>query len=170
MPRLIRNRQIVTGDRWVFQDADASLPQGAVDLVLPLDQYAEQREQLRESHQGRLGLVVDGTVTDDEIAPLLDELALVAIDFPSFTDGRGYSLARQLRQRHGYRGELRAVGNVLRDQLAYMERVGFDSFLLEAGRDTADALKAFGEFSAYYQNAPLDQLPRLRRRQQMRAA
>jgi uncharacterized protein (DUF934 family) len=72
---------------------------------------------------------------DDDVAPLLPWLAtlpLIAIRFPVFTDGRGYSLARLLRGRHGYAGELRAVGDVLRDQLYFLQRCGFDSFALRA--------------------------------------
>lgn len=169
MPQLIRNRRLVADDPWAVTTEEGT-PSPRAHQILPFEQYQVHREQLCENVDGPLGALVDGAVEAETLAPYLDELALVAIDFPSFTDGRGYSLARQLRQAHGYTGELRAVGNVLRDQLAYLERVGFDSFLLEAGRDADDALRAFEEFSAYYQNAPADQLPLLRRRELVRAA
>ena len=87
---------------------------------------------------------------DDDVAPLLPWLAtlpLIAIRFPVFTDGRGYSLARLLRGRHGYAGELRAVGDVLRDQLYFLQRCGFDSFALRADQPPEEALAAFHDYS-----------------------
>ena len=81
-----------------------------------------------------------------------DKLALIAVRFPKFTDGRGYSIARVLR-RLGWQGELRAVGDVLRDQLFYMTRCGFDAFALRADQDAQAALTAFSDFSAPYQPA-----------------
>ncbi len=169
MQQLIRNRELVEGDRWRLVAEEEPVP-GSDDLILPLDRYLEERAASNDRGSGRRGLLVDGTVPAEDLVPLLPELDLVAIRFPSFADGRGYSLARQLRLNHQYTGELRAVGNVLRDQLAYMERVGFDSYLLEEGRDPRDALHAFEEFSGYYQNAPLEQLPRIQRRARRKAA
>ena len=81
----------------------------------------------------------------------LPEVSRVEIHFPKFGDGRGYSLARLLRTRYGYQGELRAVGEFTRDHLLFMERVGFDAFELREGEDAAEALAAFEEFSASYQ-------------------
>ena len=75
----------------------------------------------------------------------------VEIHFPKFGDGRGYSIARVLRTRYGYRGELRAVGQLTRDHLPFMERVGFDAFELREGEDAHDALAAFDNLSAWYQ-------------------
>ncbi|WP_447528877.1 DUF934 domain-containing protein [Vreelandella sp. TE19] len=103
---------------------------------------------------------------DDELAPLLssdteltpalgEELkksAAVAIDFPAFTDGRGYSLARLLRERYGFEGELRAVGDVLIDQLNYMERCGFDAMALREDQEPDVALRALKAFSVRYQS------------------
>jgi uncharacterized protein (DUF934 family) len=81
----------------------------------------------------------------------LFEASRVEVHFPKFGDGRGYSLARLLRQRYGYTGELRAVGQFTRDHLAFMERVGFDAFELREGEDAEEALASFGDFSAWYQ-------------------
>lgn len=81
----------------------------------------------------------------------LKEVARVEVHFPKFGDGRGYSIARLLRQRYGYRGELRAVGQFTRDHLLYMERVGFNAFELREGEDAQEALAAFDDFSAAYQ-------------------
>ena len=83
----------------------------------------------------------------------------VAIEFPKYTDGRGYSLARLLRERHGYTGELRAVGDVLHDQLMFMERCGFDAYELKAGKDMHGALTAFDAIDVRYQPASDQPLP-----------
>lgn len=91
---------------------------------------------------------------DDDFEPLvpdLPRLRLVAVNFPVFTDGRGYSTARLLRERHGYRGELRAVGDVLRDQLYFLRRCGFDAFALRADQDAEAALRAFADYTVSYQ-------------------
>ncbi len=87
----------------------------------------------------------------DALLPDLPRLALIAVNFPVFTDGRGYSIARLLRERHGYRGELRAIGDVLRDQLYFLHRCGFDAFALRADQDAEQALQAFGDYSVSYQ-------------------
>ena len=104
---------------------------------------------------------------EDDVEPhlaVLLPLPLLAIAFPRFTDGRGYSLGRLLRERHGYRGELRAVGNVLRDQLFYMHRCGFDAFELQPGKSVTEALEAFAELSVRYQAAVDEPRPLFRRR------
>ena len=91
--------------------------------------------------------------TDDPaaFADRLGDVARVEVNFPKFGDGRGYSIARLLRSRYGYRGELRAVGQVGRDLLWYMEKCGFDAFELKEGEDAHEALAAFDDFSALYQ-------------------
>lgn len=85
------------------------------------------------------------------IAERLAGVSRVEVGFPKFGDGRGYSLARLLRTRHGYRGELRAVGQITRDHLCFLARVGFDAFELRPGEDAGEALGAFDVFSAVYQ-------------------
>jgi uncharacterized protein (DUF934 family) len=103
----------------------------------------------------------------DDPAKFADRFGAVArieVNFPSFTDGRGYSIARLLRERHGYDGELRAVGDVQRDQLFYLARCGFDSFLLRTGEDADDALSAFNDFSEAYQASVERPQPLFRRR------
>lgn len=91
-------------------------------------------------------------------------LPLIAVRFPSFTDGRGYSIARLLRERLGFRGELRAVGDIARDQLHYLARCGFDSFELREGEDVATAKAALAAFSDAYQAAVDQPVPLFRRR------
>jgi len=85
------------------------------------------------------------------VAERLAQAVRVEVNFPKFADGRGYSIARLLRERHGYRGELRAVGQVARDNLHFLERCGFDAFLLRDGEDPHEALRGFEDFSVSYQ-------------------
>jgi uncharacterized protein (DUF934 family) len=101
---------------------------------------------------------------DDPAAVSLEGVTRIEVNFPKFGDGRGYSIARLLRERHGYRGELRAVGEVTRDLLAYMEACGFDAFLLRDGEDAARALAGFEDFSEAYQASAAQPLPLFRRR------
>ena len=122
----------------------------------------EELEELDEG-SGRLGVRVDGSADADALVPHLGKLSLIAIEIPRFSDGRAYSLARLLRERHGYEGELRAVGQVLREQLFYLRRCGFDAFVLAEGKDREDALSAFSDFSVAYQPAA-DQGPPIWRR------
>jgi uncharacterized protein (DUF934 family) len=98
------------------------------------------------------------------VAARLAGAARVEVNFPKFGDGRGFSLARLLRERHGYKGELRAVGEVARDHLYYMEQCGFDAFLLRDGEDVEEALAAFDDFSEAYQATAAQPVPLFRRR------
>ena len=90
--------------------------------------------------------------------------ARIEVNFPKFGDGRGFSIARLLRERHGYKGELRAVGEVARDHLYYMEQCGFDAFLLRDGEDAGEALGGFEDFSDSYSSSVTRPLPLFRRR------
>ena len=105
----------------------------------------------------------------DDPAKVVDELeraARVEVNFPKFGDGRGYSIARLLRERYGYKGELRAVGHITRDHLFFMESVGFDAFELREGEDPHEALAAFNDFTESYQASPARPQPLFRRRAQ----
>lgn len=98
------------------------------------------------------------------LAASLGRLKVVAVNFPKFGDGRGYSIGRLLRERYGYRGELRAVGEVARDHLYFMAQCGFDAFQLRAGEDPQEALDALNDFSEAYQASVARPLPLFRRR------
>ncbi|HEY6240935.1 MAG TPA: DUF934 domain-containing protein, partial [Burkholderiales bacterium] len=89
---------------------------------------------------------------------------LIAVNFPKFGDGRGYSIARLLRERYGFRGELRAIGDVLHDHLFFMEQCGFDAFALREDQDAQEALSVFGTFSDAYQTSVQRPVPLFRRR------
>ena len=104
--------------------------------------------------------------TDDpaKVAGELAGVARVEVNFPKFGDGRGFSIGRLLRERYGYKGELRAVGQITRDHLFYLESCGFDAFELREGEDAAEALAAFDDFSESYQASPARPVPLFRRR------
>lgn len=147
MNTLIRKAHIVD-DGWQWIDAGeaqlAARLEAGGRFVLPLAAWLAHRASLDPACAGVwLG-------PDDEpeaVLPWLADIPLIAIRFPVFTDGRGYSLARLLRSRHGYTGELRAVGDVLRDQLYFLQRCGFDAFQLRADQSPEEALAAFQDYS-----------------------
>jgi uncharacterized protein (DUF934 family) len=98
------------------------------------------------------------------LAGRIGGLGVIAVNFPKYGDGRGYSIGRLLRERYGYKGELRAVGVVARDHLQQMAQCGFDAFLLREGEDAQEALTAFDDFSEAYQASAAQPLPLFRRR------
>jgi len=163
MPLLIKDRA-VTADTWALLRTAASLadlPENG-SVIVPLKLWLQQRVTL--SARGNVGVWLAPT---DDPAMLADDIAtlpLIAVDFPQFTDGRGYSTARLLREKYAFKAELRAVGDVLRDQLYYLAASGFNAFALHADRDPQEALKAFGDFSDNYQATVAQPLPHFSRR------
>jgi uncharacterized protein (DUF934 family) len=159
---IIKKGEIVTSE-WVHVTDEEPWPVERVDVTVTLRRFVAEQPGLA-AHPGRVGVRLH---PEDDVEPHLAALLplpLLAVEFPRFTDGRGYSLGRLLRERHGYRGELRAVGNVLRDQLFYMHRCGFDAFELQPGKSVAEALEAFAELSVRYQAAVDEPRPLFRRR------
>lgn len=166
MPTLIRNRNITHDNwQWLERTSHGALPEIPPDgdIIVPLALWQAQREDL-SVHRGRVGVWLEPGEGPEAIAEDLERLPLVAVQFPKITDGRGYSTARLLRERHGYRGELRAVGDIQRDQLLFLSRCGFDAFALKDGRDAQAALEAFADFSEAYQGAVDQPWPLFRRR------
>lgn len=145
MRKLLRQREIVT-DEWRYLGEEGA--EGADALIVPIAQLAET---VAVRSTGRLGVRIGATARLDEIAPHLPRLALVAIEFPAPGDGRGYSLARVLRDRYHFTGEVRAVGAVKLDQIFFMSRSGFDSFDLAPGEDFEAARRALDLYSVAYQ-------------------
>lgn len=150
-------------DTWRAFDGDAAAVPPDADLLLPLDEWRE-RASVWGARPGRLGILLAPSDDPAAIAADLGRFALVAVSFPAFTDGRGYSSARLLRERHGWRGELRAVGDVLRDQLYLMAECGFDAFVVRADRDAADALAGLVDFAGVYAPTVRAPQPWFRRR------
>jgi uncharacterized protein (DUF934 family) len=170
MTQIIKNRAIVE-DSWTVVRAaeDGALPEVAAlpagKVIVPLALWQAQREALVASRsKEELGVWLAPDSEPADIAGDFNEVALIAVDFPVFRDGRGYSTARLLRERYGYKGELRAIGDVLRDQLRFYERCGFDAYALRADKDLHDALSAFTEFTVQYQGAFDEPSPLFRRR------
>ncbi len=134
-------------------------------LLLPLTVWQEEREALiANDAPSTLGVWLD---SHEDAAALKDDLnllSLVAVNFPTFKDGRGYSIAYLLRERYGYKGELRAIGEVLRDQLFYLKRVGFDAFQLREDTNVEEAIAAFNDFSTTYQASVDQPIPLYQRR------
>ena len=164
---LIKDRKPAQ-DRWQLleagvQDALPAIPPTG-DVIVPLAAWRALRESLL-AREGGLGIWLGGAEEPAEIAHDLEHFQLIAVHFPSFTDGRGYSTGRLLRQRFGWRGELRAIGDVQRDQLFYLTRCGFDAFDLRPGEDVEVALEAFGDFSEGYQASVERPVPLFRRRE-----
>jgi uncharacterized protein (DUF934 family) len=170
MASIIKNRAIVNDDWSVVRPAEdgalpavGELPAGKV--IVPLALWQAERDALVASRSAAdLGVWLAPHSEPAELVGDFDKLALIAVDFPVFRDGRGYSIGRLLRERYGYKGELRAIGDVLRDQLTFMFRCGFDAYALRADKDVNDALKAFDEFSVQYQGAVDNPSPLFRRR------
>jgi uncharacterized protein (DUF934 family) len=122
-----------------------------------------QREALL-SRKGRLGVWLGSHEDPALIADDLAHFELIAVDFPQFADGRGYSIARLLRERYHWNGELRAIGDVFREPLFYLSRCGFNAFALRPGEDAQAALCAFDDFSEAYQVSVERPQPLFRRR------
>ena len=147
---LIKNGAVAK-DRWITIDDDADLS-GERPIIVSLARWRKERDLL-QARNAPTGLRLSSDDSLDEIAPDLYRFFLIALDFPAFTDGRPYSTARLLRERHGYTGELRAVGQVLRDQAQFLTRCGFDSFELPGGSDAEDWLRGLDSIAVYYQPA-----------------
>ena len=163
MPPLIKDGALQP-DRWtLLRDACslADLP-GRGAVIVPLALWLAERGVLRA--RGEVGVLLAPGDDPAELGGDIGTLPLIAIDFPQFTDGRGYSTARLLRERHRYAGELRAVGDVLRDQLYLLAECGFDAFAVREDRDATDALAGLADFSGLYAPTARTPQPAFRRR------
>lgn len=158
MPQLIKHGAVVEDDWQLLREVD-QLPAG--NVIVPLAYWQAERERLLE--RSHVGVWLASDQPPSEIADDLEQLPLVAIDFPLFTDGRGFSYGRALRERYGYRGEVRAIGQFIRDQLYHLSRCGFDAYALETS-DPHAALSSLNDFSDSYQGSVAQPLPRFRRR------
>lgn len=163
MATLIKLRRVAT-DNWRLLDAGASIDAVPVAgaVIVPLALWREHRDFL--AARGELGVWLEPSDDPGVLAGDLAQLPLVAVRFPKFSDGRGYSIGRLLRDRYGFRGELRAIGDVGRDHLLGMERCGFDAFALRDGENAEGAFAAFGELTDAYQGTVPEPRPLFRRR------
>lgn len=152
--QIIRNGQIEP-DTWQLikanEDGEYETPADG-DIIVPLNLWQQQSEHLKQ-HQGKLGIWLDSDESPETIAEELDNFQIIAINFPVFVDGRGYSYARLLRERFDYQGEIRAIGDVMQDQVFYMRRCGIDSFAIKQGKDIEEAINGLHTISQCYQAA-----------------
>ncbi len=166
-PQIIKNKAIVADDWSVLRLDETESPDTVVvpegKIIVPLLVWQAQRAQL--ASRTEIGVWIGADERPEELKGDLDKFAVVAVNFPKFTDGRGMSIAFNLRRRLGYTGELRAIGDVLRDQLFSMQRVGFDAYAPRPDRNIEDALKGLFVFSEVYQASIDEKQPLFRRAQ-----
>ena len=157
---VIKHGAVVVDDWLLLREIpESDLPAG--NVIVPVNYWLEHRDSLRV--RGNVAVWLGSDQAPALIADDLSFLPLVAIDFPIFTDGRGFSYGRTLREHYGYQGEVRAIGEFIRDQLHYLSRCGFDAYALTTS-DPQAALASLGDFSDGYQ-ASIDQSqPYFRRR------
>jgi uncharacterized protein (DUF934 family) len=148
MAKLIKGRA-PAANPWVLAGSAAAV--GATHLILPLADYIKALDA-GEPADRRAPLLQAGDHDVSPLAPYLARVPLVAVDFTSTGDGRGFTQARLLRQRHGYTGELRAVGKIRADQMFFLARCGFDAFDLLDDEDVATAVAQLDRFSVAYQS------------------
>jgi uncharacterized protein (DUF934 family) len=165
MPEVITNDGSIIKDDWVVIERPAdgeSLDLPDQPALIPADLWLAGKEHF----EGRkdIGAWFDSHQEPEILAGLVNQLGVIAVNFPKFADGRGYSIARLLRERLGYKHELRAIGDVLLDQLQFMKRCGFDRFVLRADKNAEDAARCLNFFSQGYQAATDTDVPLFRRR------
>lgn len=170
--KIIKNGRVVADERLIVNlaegeaAADIAVPAGPV--LVPLAVWQARREELlARARSGEAGVWLAAGEDVAALAGDLELLRVIGLHFPKFTDGRSYSAATLLRNRHGYKGELRAIGEVLRDQFNYLTRCGFDALQPRAGRYTDAQLEAavasIADFTQPYQRSVKDPLPLFRR-------
>jgi len=159
MPKLIKNGAIIEDDWQVLREIpESGLPDGK--FIVPLNYWLEHRDNLRA--RGDVGVWLSSDQPPAPLAGDLSALPVIAIDFPLFTDGRGFSYGRTLREHFKYAGEVRAIGQFIRDQMYYLSRCGFDAYAIET-TEPEKAVESLKDFSSSY-SASIDQpLPWFRR-------
>jgi uncharacterized protein (DUF934 family) len=161
MPQLLKDGNVIDNS-WQLVDADTdALPQG--DILISTSQWHKQQDVLAD-RAGAVGVWIDSHEEIEAFADGIIALPVIAINFPKFADGRGFSLARLLRERYGYSGEIRAIGEIIRDQLFLMQRCGFNGFAFDTELDLAEASKSLQDFSDAYQVAVDQPEPLFKRR------
>ena len=164
MPLVKQGR--ITTDLFVHVVDGAELP-GDGAILIPAARFLEDPEAVLK-RTGKVGVIWPNNRDLDDLVPYLDRLAAVALVFPSFRDGRAYSQARLLRERHGYDGEMRATGQVLRDQFVFMSRAGFDAFEVKKDADADAFAETVKRYSVFYQPTGDGRVTALNRRMQLR--
>ena len=167
MAKIIKNGQIVD-DAWLVlklseEQAPESVALPDTPTLLPLAVWLAHKDEILARKQP-VGIWLESNEGPESIANDLKHFTIIGVNFPKFADGRGYSTARLLRERFAYSGEIRALGDVLRDQLFLLKRCGFDAFAVREGKDIEAALAGLNAFSESYQAAVDQPQPLFRRR------
>ena len=162
---LVKNARITT-DPFVHVADGAELPVDG-DILISAQRFLADPDTLLR-RPGKTGVIWPNNRSVDDLVPYLARVAAVALVFPSFRDGRAYSQARLLRERHGYEGELRATGQVLRDQFVFMSRAGFDTFEVKKDADADAFAETMKRYSVFYQPTGDGRITALHRRMQLR--
>ena len=150
MPQRLIKENAIVEDRWTLvRDAAAIDAISESQIIVPLSVWKSRRDEL--ASRGDVAVWLAPADDPGDLAPDVARLPLIAVDFPQFTDGRGYSTGRLLRERYGFTGELRAIGDVQQDQLYYLAQCGFNAFANRADRNIEDALAGLTAFSDGYQ-------------------
>jgi uncharacterized protein (DUF934 family) len=160
---LVKAGQVVE-DRYVRALGDGPIPDG-VPVIVPGPRFLADVQEL-VTRDAPIGVLWPNDRKVAEVEPWLDQLSLIALVFPKFRDGRAYSQARLLRERYGYRCELRATGDVLRDQFQFLVRAGFDAFEVKKAADACVFAESVARYSVFYQPSADGRPPALRRRLQ----
>ena len=167
MSRIIKNDRIVDDALEILKLAEGetaetvTLP--ATPSLLPLAVWLTRKDEIL-ARNAPFGVWLESGEGPEALAGDLDHFALIGVNFPKFADGRSYSTARLLRERYNYRGEIRAIGDVLQDQLFYMKRCGIDAYAVRVDKDIEAALAGLRDFSETYQAAVDQPQPLFRRR------
>lgn len=147
--QIIKDKKIIE-DHWSYVADDAELPRG--DITVSATRWQKEKQRL-QNRDGKIGLRLDSTDPVEDIAEDLDRLQLIELNFSAFTDGRSFTQAWLLRNRYHFKGEIRAVGNFMADQVFYLHRTGVNAFALEQSDKLPVALSALNDFSVAYQSS-----------------
>ena len=165
MPKIIKDGAVVD-DHWnlmaIPEDTSTSVGSIEENTLIPLSIWLTQKSSIGK--RDNIGVWLNSDDAVESLADDLSKLSVIAINFPTFMDGRGFSSARLLRERYDYRGEIRAIGYVIRDQLCYLKRCGFNAFTLQPEVNLTDALSSLEDFTESYQTSVDQQNPLFRRR------
>lgn len=149
---LIKDHKISTNE-WRLIDKEQTIDLSTLadtdNIILPFARWQENKAVVLG--KVNIGLWLDSDESAEPLSSLCHEISLIAINFPVFSDGRGYSYSRTLRDHFGYRGEIRAIGDVLPDQMYFYHRCGFNSFLLRSDVNADTAINSLNDFSISYQ-------------------
>jgi uncharacterized protein (DUF934 family) len=156
----------IADDSFVKLAVDTPLPEGG-DILVPAERFVGEADALLK-RTGKVGVIWPNNRDIAELVPYLGKIAVVALVFPTFRDGRAYSQARLLRERYGFKGELRATGQVLRDQFVFMLRAGFDAFEVRKDADAEAFTNTAKRYSVFYQPTGDGRLTALHQRMQLR--